>query len=210
MSHFRLAIGLLAVSVLSADSRLDNLLKSVEGRYNRAKTLQVLFTESFTAPGRSRATESGILMLRKPLRMRWDYNEPKGKLFLSDAKNLWLYTPAVNRVEKMKLQESDDMRVPLAFLLGKLNFDKEFKNIRTQQEGIDTRIFAEPKSENLPYSEVQFVVTIDYRIKEVRAVNFDKSVLEFRFDQERVDPPLDGKLFTFQMPKGAELVETVQ
>ena len=210
MSHFRLAIGLLAVSVFAADTRLENLLKSVESRYNRAKTLQVIFTESFTAPGRSRATESGILMLRKPGRMRWDYNEPKGKLFLSDAKNLWLYTPSANRVEKMKLQESDDMRVPLAFLLGKLNFDKEFKNVRTQQEGIDTRIFAEPKSENLPYSEVQFVVTIDYRIKEVRAVNFDKSVLEFRFDQERVDPPLDNKLFTFQMPKGAELVETVQ
>jgi outer membrane lipoprotein carrier protein len=198
------------VSVFAADTRLDNLLKSVESRYNRAKTLQVIFTESFTAPGRSRATESGILMLRKPLRMRWDYNEPKGKLFLSDAKNLWLYTPAANRVEKMKLQESDDMRVPLAFLLGKLNFDKEFKNIRIQQEGMDTRIFAEPKSENLPYSEVQFVVTIDYQIKEVRAVNFDRSVLEFHFDQERVDPPLDNKLFQFQMPKGAELVETSQ
>ncbi len=71
-----------------------------------------------------------MLMLRKPGRMRWDYSQPTGKLFVSDGKFLWLYTPAENRVEKMKLQETDDMRAPLAFLLGKLHFDKEFRNLQ--------------------------------------------------------------------------------
>ena len=66
-------------------------------------------------------------MLRKPGKMRWDYSQPKGKLFVSDGKFLWLYTPDENRVEKMKLKESEDMRAPLAFLLGKLDFDKEFQ-----------------------------------------------------------------------------------
>jgi outer membrane lipoprotein carrier protein len=74
-------------------------------------------------------------MLRKPGRMRWDYSQPKGKLFISDGKFMWLYTPAENRAEKMKLQESDDMRAPLAFLLGKLNFQKEFRNLQARPEG---------------------------------------------------------------------------
>ena len=52
----------------------------------------------------------------------------------------------------MKLKESDDMRAPLAFLLGKLDFDKEFRNLQAQPEGADTRITAEPKTDNLPYS----------------------------------------------------------
>jgi hypothetical protein len=30
------------------------------------------------------------------------------------------------------------------------------------------------------------------------------------FDQEKMDPTLDGKLFQFQVPKGAELVEAGQ
>jgi outer membrane lipoprotein-sorting protein len=34
--------------------------------------------------------------------------------------------------------------------------------------------------------------------------------LSFTFDQERVDPQLDGKLFQFQPPKGAEVVESGQ
>ena len=203
-------IGLLAVCVLNADTRLDTLLKGVEARYNRAQTLQVLFTEVYTPAGGARRSEKGLLMLRKPKKMRWAYSQPAGKLFISDGKLLWLYTPDENRVEKMKFQESDDMRAPLAFLLGKLNFDKEFSNLRSQIEGADTRILAEPKTDNLPYSAVEFLVAQDSHIKEVKVTRFDKSVLNFTFDQERVDPPLDAKLFQFSVPKGAELVDSGQ
>jgi outer membrane lipoprotein carrier protein len=182
----------------------------VEARYNKAQTLQVLFTEQYTPPGKARRTESGLLMLRKPKKMRWAYSQPPGKLFVSDGKLLWLYTPDENRVERMKFQESDDMRAPLAFLLGKLNFDKEFRNIQSKIEGADTRIIAEPKTDNLPYSAVEFLVGQDSHIKEVKVTGFDRSILHFTFDQERIDPQLDSKLFQFSMPKGAELVESGQ
>jgi outer membrane lipoprotein carrier protein len=202
---------LLAVSALAADARLEALLKGVETRYNRTKTLQVLFQEDYTRAGEGhRPTESGILMLRKPGRMRWAYNQPKGKLWISDNKNVWLWLPDENRVERMKLEESEDMRVPLAFLLGKLYFDKEFRDLKSLPEGADTRITGAPKTDNLPYSEVEFVVTPDYRIRLVKVTSLDKSITEFHFDQERLDPKLDDKLFQFQVPKGADLVQEGQ
>ena len=205
VSPLRLTALLLAVSAFAADAKLDNMLKAVENRYNHSKTLQVLFREQFTPPGQPQRTESGILMLRKPGRMRWDYSQPKGKWFISDGKSLWLYTPADNRVEQMKVQESDDMRAPLAFLLGKLNFTKEFRNLQTRPEGADLRILAEPKTDNLPYSAGEFVVTPENRIREVKVTGFDKSVLDFTFEQEKVDPALDARLFEFQLPPGAKL-----
>jgi outer membrane lipoprotein carrier protein len=196
------------VSAFAADAPLDSLLKSVETRYNKAKTLQVVFHEDYTPLGRPRRSESGTLMLLKPRKMRWDYNEPKGKLFLSDGKDLWIYTPSENRAERMKFQESEDMRAPLAFLLGKLHFDKEFRNLQAKPEGAGLqRITAEPKTDNLPYSAVEFVVDGQSRIQAVKVTGFDKSILEFRFEGEKVDPPLDAKLFQFQLPKGAELVQ---
>jgi outer membrane lipoprotein carrier protein len=198
------------VSAVGADARLDGLLKSVESRYNRAKTLQVVFHEDYTPQGKPRRSESGTLLLRKPGRMRWDYDQPKGKLFVSDGKYLWLYTPAENRAEKMKFQESEDMRAPLAFLLGKLNFEKDFRNLEGRTEGAGTRIVAQPKTDNLPYSAVEFLVTADGRIQQVKVTGFDHSILDFAFDQEKVDPALDGKLFQFQVPKGVELVEAGQ
>jgi outer membrane lipoprotein carrier protein len=206
-------LGVLAVSAFASDAKLDGLLKGVETRYNRATTLQVLFREEYTPPGPgggpARRSESGRLTLQKPGRMRWEYSQPKGKLFISDGKFMWLYTPAENRAEKMKLQESDDMRAPLAFLLGKLNFEKEFRNLHARPEGAGTatRITAEPKTGNLPYSAVEFVVTPDNRIHEVKVTGFDNSILDFTFEEEILNPPLNGKLFQFQAPAGAEVVE---
>ena len=200
-----LILGTVAVSAFAADPSLDELLKNVESRYNHAKTLQVLFKEQYTPAGRGPRTESGLLMLRKPGRMRWDYSQPKGKLVLSDGSDLWIYTPAENRAEKMSLKKTEDMRAPLAFLLGKLNFQKEFRNLKGTREGYDTRVTAESNSESLPYSAVEFVVDHDFRIKQVKITYYDQSILDLTFDQERLDPSLDSKLFQFHLPAGARL-----
>jgi outer membrane lipoprotein carrier protein len=201
---------LLAAPAFAADATLDRLLERLEEHYNQAKTLQVTFIEQYTPPGSIRRAESGLLMLRKPGRMRGEYSLPKGKLFISDGKFLWIYTPADNRVAKMPLKVSEDMRAPLAFLLGKLNFNKEFRNLRQEPEGASTRIFAEPKTEELPYSAVEFLVTTENRISELKVTGFDRSILDFIFTDEKVDPPLDGKLFQFQPPAGAVVEETEQ
>jgi outer membrane lipoprotein carrier protein len=203
-------IGVLAVSTLAADSGLDSLLSRVEEHYNRTKTLQVQFNEQYTPPGSIRRTESGTLMLRKPGKMRGEYSQPQGKLFLSDGKSLWLYTPDDRRAQKMPLKNSEDMRVYFAFLLGKLHFTKEFRNLQAHSEGSLTRITAAPKTEGLPYSGVEFFVTPDDRIQELKLTGVDRSVLDFTFQQEKDDPPLDAKLFEFRLPPGAVLEEATQ
>jgi len=207
VGYLRFLPGLLAVSAFAADPALDSLLKNLETRYNKAKTLQVLFQEEYTPPGRPKRTESGILQLRKPGKMRWDYAQPKGKLFISDGKQMWIYTPADNRVEQMKLKESEDMKAPLAFLLGKLDFSKEFRNIQAKPEGASQRITAEPKTDNLPYTAVEFLVGPQSQIQQVKVTGFDKSITQFQFSEEKVDPLLDAKLFQFTPPKGVELVQ---
>ena len=74
--------------------------------------------------GRPRRNETGELSLQKPGKMRWEYTQPAGKLFLSDGKLIYYYNPVSKRAEKMKVRESEDMRAPLAFLLGKLDFKR--------------------------------------------------------------------------------------
>jgi outer membrane lipoprotein carrier protein len=195
------------VSALWADANLDALLNRVETRYNRARTLQVLFNEQYLRPGVGQKIESGTLELRKPGRMRWDYRKPAGKLAVSDGKFLYLYDPEQNQAQRFKMQDTEDLRAPLAFLLGKLHFQKEFKNIQGRPEGAGTRIAAEPRSDNLPYSTVEFLVTPEGRIQEVKVTSFDRSVLDYTFTGEKVDPPLADSLFQFQLPPGAQLTE---
>ena len=192
---------------LAADTGLSRTLQAIEDRYNHAQTLQIAFNEKYTAQGKIWKPESGVLFLRKAGRMRWQYDSPKGKLFLSDGKFVYLVVPDSNKVQKMKAKETEDMRAPLAFLLGRLHFDKDFRNFQSRQEGRDTWITAEPKSGNLPYSKVEFVVSPTFEIRKLRIHNLDQSVLDFVFDSEKMNPPLANSLFQFRAPPGTQMVE---
>lgn len=203
---------LLALPAVAADDVLSHLLESVEARYNGARTLQVSFQETYTGAGRGRQMEAGNLYLRKPGRMRWDYQLPAGKLFLSDGKQVYFYNPATNRAEKTKLSETEDMRLPLAFLLGKLDFDKDFRQFQLKNQGTDAVITALPKSDKLPYKQVEFTVNPlnGYMIHRLVVTGQDGGILAFNFANEVVNPNISDKIFRFQLPPGAQWVDLTQ
>ena len=209
MKRLRVLLCLASVPWLLGGQDLSSVLKAVEARYNRAQTIQVLFEQTFTAQGRPQRRESGELFLRKPGRMRWEYSAPPGKLFVSDGKQIYLYSPANNRVERMRVKESDDLRAPLGFLLGRLDFWRDFQRFLSQPEGEDLRITAQPKSDRAPYQEVEFVVTPARQIRFLRIRGQDHSAMEFRFSNERINPALPETLFRFVPPPGAEVVDAI-
>jgi len=142
--------------------------------------------------------------LRKPGKMRWEYAAPSGKLFISDGKYIYYSDPAEKRAEKMKFKETEDMRAPLAFLLGRLKFDKDFRDFRTVRKGDTTLITAIPKSDTMPYSEVTFLVDSQFAILSLSTRGQDNSVLDFTFSNERRNPQLADRMFVFTPPAGYE------
>jgi outer membrane lipoprotein carrier protein len=203
----RALLCLLCVLPAIAAQGTDALLKTIEARYNRTQSLKLAFSESYAGMKRPVQNDSGVLYLRKPGQMRWEYSSPAGKLFISDGKEVVLYTPDDQRAEKSKLKESEDMRAPLAFLLGKLDFKKEFKSFQTRLDGSETWIAALPKSENLAYSKVEFQATPEGEIRRVRITGQDQSQLDFTFTNEQLNAPVAPSLFTFHAPPGVQIVE---
>lgn len=201
---------LLIPAALAAQSDLMKSLKAVEKRYNSPKTIQVAFEQTYKQPGRPPRTEGGDLYLRRPSRMRWDYKRPPGKLFLIDGSFVWYYNPANQTVEKSKLKESDDVRAPLAFLIGRLDFERDFKEFRHHAEGADRVIVAKPRSGKAPYDEVTFVITPALDIRRLVITSPDHSTTEFNFSKLVLNPPVADKLFKFEMPPGAELMEIAE
>ena len=192
--------------IKAAGVDLNALLKGIEQRYNHAKTLQVQFSEAYSVGGQARKSEAGVLTLRKPGRMRWDYTAPPGKLFLSDGKEVYLYTPESHRVEKTPLKETEDMHGPVAFLLGKLDFAKEFREFAVKPDGANYIVTAKAKTNKLPYERIEMTVTPDYQIQRLVINGQDESILSFRFADEKLNPAIEETQFKFQMPRGATLV----
>ena len=72
--------------------------------------------------------------------MRWEYRSPEEKLFLADGKTTWLYIPAEKQARKSALKNLEDVRSPLAFLLGKT---------KLQELGFDCSVApSDPKAES--------------------------------------------------------------
>lgn len=142
--------------------------------------------------------------------MLWDYSSPAGKIFLSDGKDVYLYTPGSFRAEKSKLRQSEDMRAPLAFLLGKLDFEKEFQDFSATAEGAQTWITAYPKSHNLIYTKVEFLASPDGEIHRIVVTGQDHSKLDYTFSDQQLNAPAPPSLFAFHPPPGVEVVDTGQ
>jgi outer membrane lipoprotein carrier protein len=214
VSRFAAAWVVVCLPAIAASQSIDAQLKNIEARYNRAQSLKLNFSESYAGIKSPVQNDSGVLYLRKPGRMRWEYSSPAGKLFISDGKDVVLYTPDDQRAEKSKLKESEDMRAPLAFLLGKLDFKKEFKSFEVRGYGSgassESWIVAEPKSENLAYSKVEFLATPEGEIRRVRITGQDQSKLDFTFSNEQLNVPVAPTLFTFHPPPGVQVVEAGQ
>ena len=69
---------------------------------------------------------SGKLSFKRPGKMLWRYDEPKGQFVLADGKHLYFYQPEQNQVIKSPLKNAFRGDIPLSFLLGLGNLKKDF------------------------------------------------------------------------------------
>lgn len=204
-----LCFGALGVSALLAEPTANELIKQVQDRYNGAHTLSARFEENYSIQGHPRPAETGELVLKKQGKMRWDYTRPKGKLFISDGREVYLYTSEDNRVEKVPLKDTEDMRAPLAFLLGRLDMKKEFRDFQVHPGDGGTWLNASAKSDRLPYEKVDMLIASDGAIRQLKVLGRDESVMTFAFNDEKLNPKVSDKLFHFTIPQGADVVAAI-
>lgn len=204
MAHLPL-ITLILLSAQAPDT-LQSMLKRIEQRYNTTATLKSDFEQTMSIAQGRRVTERGTLYLRKPGQMRWEYAQPTGKLFLCDAKQIYYVTPSARRVEISTMKDSGDLRAPLAFLLGKLDFARDFDRFEHSLSGQQWKIRAFPKNNKSPYEYVEFYAEPDGRLALVSIAGKDTSTMSYAFTAEQRNLPVAASLFQFNPPQGFEIV----
>lgn len=200
---------LFAVSAFGAG--IPDIARGVDEHYNRLQSLKADFTEIYSGSGTER-TESGVLWLKKPGKMRWEYRSPKEKLFLSDGKQAWFYVPGDGRVQKIPLKKLDDMRSPLAFLLGKTKLEKELDGLSAARDvkpmnPDNTVLRGVPKFMPDRVNAIVLEITPGSEISRIIIDEADGSVTEYRFTDQHVNAEVSDSSFRFKAPAGVEVVE---
>ena len=202
---------LLVATPMAAQSDVHAVADKVDQRYNHMQTLEAQFAESYSGSGMTRK-ESGTLLLKKPGRMRWDYDEPRPKMFLTDGSTAWFYVPGEKQVRRTPVKQIEDLRSPLRYLLGKSKLEKEFAGLEivTDAKGVTAGnivLRGRPKGIEERVSETLLEVTPDGMITRIVVEETDGSVTEFRFLQQKQNVQIEDARFKFVPPPGVEVVE---
>ena len=209
-----LAILTLVLPLTAGAASVSDIARGTDEHYNKLKTFKADFTEVYNGSGISRS-ESGTLWLKKPGKMRWEYRQPREKLFVTDSHTAFFYVPGERQARKTPLKNLDDIRSPLRYLLGKTKLEKELEGLsfaadRTPARPGDTVLRGMPKDMKDRVSEVVLEVSPGYQIDRIIIREVDGTVTDFLFSNGEENVPVKDSLFRFTPPAGVEVIEERQ
>ncbi len=154
---------------------------------------------------------SGKLSFKRPGKMLWNYETPKGQFVLADGKHLYFYQPEQNQVIKSPLKNAFRGDIPLSFLLGLGNLKKDFNATVKASDESQNVLRLEPKGEAGGHNEILVgasKATSDILWVSVRDAASNLTTL--RFSAMRKGVGIKDSLFQVQIPNGADVVELGQ
>lgn len=211
------------------------IVRALEQRYHRARTLKATFLERFSDARQSAQVESGTVYFGQPARMRWEYESPENKLFLSDGKTVWFYVPADHTVTRTPVKQSADWRTPLALLTGDVKLSQLCDQVdlaeRSPAEPGRVVLRCLPRGEkraareaakqnsgvaaiaglSQPFDQVLIEVSpTTGELGDVRVLQPGGVEIEYRFGNWDENPFAPESLFHFQAPAGVAIVDGSQ
>ncbi|MGH9670307.1 MAG: LolA family protein [Terriglobales bacterium] len=191
-----------------------SIAEAVDRRYNNLRSLRAEFTEIYRGAGIER-TESGTLWLKRPGKMRWEYRQPREKLFLTDGKDAWFYVPGERQARKAPLKKLDDLRSPLRYLLGRTKLAKEFDDLAlavdvTPLTRGNVMLRGAPRGLADRVTAVLLEITPESRIARLLIEEVDGASTEFRFANMAENPAVSDQKFQLSLPADVEVVESTE
>ena len=193
------------------------LIERVEAYHQSLPHFAARFEQRFSPRifGRDRV-ESGRLTVKRPARMRWDYEEPEPKVFVSDGNSTWFHVPADQQVVVGAFGRDDPGTAgetgglnPLEFLTGDATILDHFDALLASEPpnpGLRT-VALVPRQTNAEITSLSLTVDAESgRIRGIESEDLEGNRTTFRFTDFRFETSPDDSLFTFTIPPGTDVV----
>lgn len=213
MGAFLLA-GLLSAPLLgeSASPGALEIVDRVQARYDRIESFSANFRQVFQSQGVFFESDwgEGILLMKRPGKMYWEYRRPTRKLFVADGKQTFFYVPGENQVTIADL-DPETADTPLLFLLGpkriRDDFMVEFETGEGPLEEANlllrlTPIRARPEFSHL-LMELSSRTWLIQRLSVIEPIGNRNDYIFSRF---RENVTIRDKQFRLELPDGVEII----
>jgi outer membrane lipoprotein-sorting protein len=143
--------------------------------------------------------------------MLWRFEEPKGEYLLSDGKSFYYYQPQQKQVLKRPLKGAFRSDIPLSFMLGLGNIERDFNGLLKRGEKGEHVLSLFPKGEEGGFGNL--VLGVDPQSYDVIWAQIKDAVggiISVRFSDIKRGVGLKDSLFRPEIPGGVDVVELGQ
>jgi len=196
-------LALLCAAAPAAPQDGAALAREVQAFYERTRDLEAGFVQTYTyAAGGRRQVSRGTLRVKKPGKLRWDYEAPEKKTIVVNGTRLTQYEPEENQVYLDEHFDASAMSAAVTFLLGRGSLEKEF----VPSADAAGRLVLVPRVPDARVAEVVLTVGERGEVTSTRVTDASGNVNELVFDHIRRDVGLDDRVFVLDLPKDVERV----
>ena len=192
----------------------SGLAEALQHKYDTIKDFSADFVHTYRGGLLRRETvERGRLLVKKPGKMRWEYQAPEEKLFVADGIKVYTYIPQDKQVLVSSLPSDDQATTPALFLAGRGSLTRDFvASFTDAPAGVPAGTRALKLVPRTPQNEYEvLVLAIDPQSMALRAlttVDAQGGTSAFVFTNLRENVGIADKSFVFNVPRGVNVVDS--
>lgn len=146
---------------------------------------------------------SGYMVIEKPGRLLWIYQQPEHQEIISDAINLWIYEEELDQATVRPLA-SVQADFPMRWLLFKESVEDNFEVIVGKKSNGISWFNLTPKN-NTFFQSLDVAIKGDELVQIWMYQNTD-NITKVVFHDAQINPKLSNSQFTFVPPKGVDVI----
>ena len=190
----------------------EELAARVQKLYETVPSYSAEFVQTSHLRTTGQAMEArGTVAFKKPGKMRWVYETPMKQEIISDGETLWLYQPEDNQVMVSEAERFLKSRASITFLAGQGSLTEEFEvSLGEAPEGAAEGPVLElsPREEDPTVARVLLVVDDKAStVVESWVYDFMGNATSVRFIDPETGVTLDDEQFTFEAPRGTDVIQ---
>ena len=193
-----------------SESSTQEIVTAVESAYKDVQSLQANFVQ-LTRNEFGETRQQGVVQLKRPRQMRWDFVQPTASSFITDGNKLWVWSPAENQVIVTEDLSASASGSDMSQLLTDLSKLGELFNVEqvAQTDGASSHTLKLTPKTDTNFKSLQIEVAREgYALQRVVVVDAFDAVVELDFSAVTVNPAIPDQRFTFTAPEGATVIET--
>ena len=196
-------------ALVYADSAdVNQVIEGVESAYKDVQTLRADFVQITRSKAMGDETkQKGKVSLKRPKMMRWGFTQPAGKMFVTNGEKMWVWSQPENQVIISSGMGGNGSG--MSQLLNDLNnLGKLFDVKLLPNEGKSGSVYLslKPKQDAGFQSLKLQLAEKTYMVQSVVMVDAFGNEVDLRFNQVRTNVSLPDSDFSFEVPKGAPVL----